>query len=102
MSHITFGRMSVAELSKVDGADKAGLSGCNQTQMWSGPRHGGPTTSAASGGDEGGVGGAQLDDLWPIEGIHEPRQTAAMDEAGDLLSSPVLTCFTTHPQKLWI
>lgn len=67
MSHITSGRMTVAELSKVDGADKAGLSGCNQSQMWSGPRHGGPTTSAASRGEEeGGVGtrgGAQLDDL---------------------------------------
>ena len=48
--------MSVAELSEVDGADKAGLSGCNQSQMWSGPRHGGPTTSAVSGGDGGGGG----------------------------------------------
>lgn len=64
MSHITSGRMSVAELSEVDGADKAGLSGCNQSQMWSGPRHGGPTTSAVSGGEgEGGGEGPQLDDL---------------------------------------
>lgn len=48
-------RRSTAELSKVDGADKAGLSGCNQSQMWLDSRHGGPTTSAISG--EGGGGG---------------------------------------------
>lgn len=54
MSQITSGRKNVAELSKVDEADKAGLSGCNQSQMWSGPHHGGPTTSAVS---EGGGGG---------------------------------------------
>lgn len=51
----------------MDGADKAGLSGFNQSQMWSGPRHGGLTASAASGGGNGKVGrageGAQLDDL---------------------------------------
>lgn len=58
MSHLTSGRTSGAELSKVDGADKAGLSGRNQCQMWSGPRHGGPTTSAVSGGEgEEGEGG---------------------------------------------
>lgn len=57
MSHTTSERMSIAELSKVDGADKAGLSGCNQSQMWSGPHHGGPTTSALSGG-QGKGGGA--------------------------------------------
>lgn len=63
------GRMSVAALGEVDGADKAGLSGRNQSQMWSGPRHGGPTTSAASGrgrregGGRRGEEGPQLDDL---------------------------------------
>lgn len=57
MSHVTCGRMSVAELRKVDGADKAGLSGCNQSQMWSSPHHGGPTTSAVSEGQERGGGG---------------------------------------------
>lgn len=66
MSHVTSGRMSVAELSEVDGADKAGLSGYNQSQMWSSPRHGGPTTSAVSEGGakkREGCGGTQLDDL---------------------------------------
>lgn len=48
MSHITSGRISLAELREVDGVDKAGLSGCNQSQMWSSPCHGGPTTSAVS------------------------------------------------------
>lgn len=57
MSQITSERVSVVELSEVCGADKAGLSGCNQSQMWSGPRHGGPTTSALSRG-EGVEGGA--------------------------------------------
>lgn len=52
MSHFTSGRISVAEPSRVDGADKAGLSGRNQSQMWPGPSHGGPTTSAASKGGE--------------------------------------------------
>lgn len=63
MSHITSERISVAELSEVDGADKAGLSGCNQSQMWSGPHHGGPTTSAVSGGEGEWGEGPQLDDL---------------------------------------
>lgn len=66
MSHITSESMSPAGPSEVRGADKAGLSGHNQSQMWSGPRHGGPTTSALSGvgGEEGVVGeGPQLVDL---------------------------------------
>lgn len=58
MSHITSGRTSVAELSEVNGADKAGLSGCNQSQMRSDPRRGGPATSAVSGGEGEGGGGA--------------------------------------------
>lgn len=49
MSHITPESVSPAGPSEVRGADKAGLSGPNQSQMWSGPRHGGPTTSALSG-----------------------------------------------------
>lgn len=64
MSHITSGRTSVAELSEVDGADKAGLSGCNQSQMWSDPRHGGPTTSAVSGGERGGRGRGEGGHSW--------------------------------------
>lgn len=60
------GETSIAELSKVHAADKAGLSGRNQSQMWSGPRHGGPTTSAVSewrGGAAVKGAGPQLDDL---------------------------------------
>lgn len=45
-------------------------------------------------GEKGSREGPQLDDLWPREGNHEPRLTAAMDEAGDLLSSPFLSWFT--------
>lgn len=58
MSHITSESASAARPGEVRGADKAGLSGPNQSQMWSGPRHGGPTTSALSGvgGEEGVVG----------------------------------------------
>lgn len=58
MSHITSEGTSAAGPGEVRGADKAGLSGLNQSQMWSGPRHGGPTTSALSGvgGEEGAVG----------------------------------------------
>lgn len=69
MSHITPESVSPAGPSEVRGADKAGLSGHNQSQMWSGPRHGGPTASALSGGrgvcgEEGVVGeGPQLVDL---------------------------------------
>lgn len=61
--------------------------------MCSGPRHGGPTTSAVSGGEQEGEEGPQLDDLWPRAGNHEPRLTAAMDEAGGPLSSLSLTWF---------
>lgn len=76
------GRMSVAALGEVDGADKAGLSGRNQSQMRSGPRHGGPTTSAASGGgggreggrEERGGGGATAG--WPLTQSGEPRAKA--------------------------
>lgn len=39
--------------------------------------------------------GPQLDDLWPRVGNHEPRLTAAVDEAGDLLSSLSLSWFMT-------
>lgn len=73
------GRMSVAALGEVDGADKAGLSGCNQSQMWSGPRHGGPTTSAASGGGggrEGGEGRGGATAGWPLTQSGEPRAKA--------------------------
>lgn len=91
VSHITSESVSPTGPSEVRGADKAGLSGRNQSQMWSGPRHGGPTTSALSGvgGEKGVVGeGPQLVDLWPRAGKnHEPMLTAAMDTAGDLLSS---------------
>lgn len=61
--------------------------------MCLGPRHGGPTTSAVSGGEREGEEGPQLDDLWPRAGNHEPRLTAAMDEAGGPLSSLSLTWF---------
>lgn len=67
MSHITSESARAPGPGEVRGADKAGLSGRNQSQMWSGPRHGGPTTSALSGlgGEEGAAGeeGPQLVDL---------------------------------------
>lgn len=95
VSHITSESVSPAGPSEVRWADKAGLSGHNQSQMWSGPRHGGPTTSALSGvgGEERVVGeGPQLVDLWPRAGKnHEPMLTAAMDAAGDLLSCLALS-----------
>lgn len=36
------------------------------------------------------------------EGPHEPRLTAAMDEAGDLLSAPLLTHYTRRPAPIYI
>lgn len=64
---------------EVRGADKAGLSGRNQSQMWSGPRHGGPTTSALSGvgGEEGVVGEEGAAAGWPLtQSREEPRANA--------------------------
>lgn len=63
MSHITSGSVSVAELSEVDGADKAGLSGCNQSQMWSEPSPWWSDHICCVRGRRRGGEGPQLDDL---------------------------------------
>lgn len=87
--------MSVAELSEVDGADKAGLSGCNQSQMWSGPRHGGPTTSAVSGGEgEGGRGHSWM--------TSDPEQ-GTTSQAWQLPWTRQTTCYHLfHSHGLWV